>query len=111
MFHFAYDRMIEKDVIEKKLLNFKNKTGMNRSKVSVFVLVNFETDLDDDLYRLKFIRDLNFQPYVMVYDKHKLKHGKSIYFKMQRWVNNPRFFWKYETLDDYLEAYNDGKCI
>lgn len=104
MFHFAYDRMNQKDLIESKLKDFKKKTRLNRSKVSVFVLTNYETTIEEDLYRIMFIRNLNFQPYVMVYNKHKLKRGESIYFKIQRWTNNPRFFWKYETLDDYLMA-------
>ncbi len=103
--HFAYDRMNQKDLIEKNLKDFSRKTRFKRNIVSVFVLVNYETTINDDMYRLRFIRSLNFQPYMMIFDKHKLQKGKSIYFRLQRWVNNPRFFWKYKTFDEYQKEH------
>jgi hypothetical protein len=103
--HFAYDRMEHKDLIEKNLKRFKERTNYYRTKISVFILVNYETTLEEDFYRLKIIRDLNFQPYVMIYDKHTLEKGKSIYFRIQRWANLPSLFWKYTNFDDYQKAH------
>jgi len=99
--HFAYDSMKDKKEIERRLKLFSEKTGFIRNKVSVFVLVNYDTTLKEDLERIKFIRSLNFQPYVMVYNKHLLKRGKSIYYRLQRWVNLPQLFWGYESFIDY----------
>ena len=111
MLHFAYDRMNQCELIERNLFNFQKKSGYKRNKVSVFVLVNYETTLEEDLYRLEYIRSLNFQPYVMIYDKQKLKRGKSIYLRLQRWVNNPRFFWEYESFEKYQNENYKTKWI
>lgn len=99
--HFAYDRMNQKELIERNLCNFKNRTGFNRSKVSVFILVNYETTVEEDLHRIMFVRSLNFQPYIMVYDKHNIERWKSIYPRLQRWCNMPSVFWKYDDFNQY----------
>ena len=93
--------------MKKKLSLFKEKTGYQRSKVSVYVLTNFETTLEEDIERIMFIRSLNFNPYIMRYQKEEIKRG-SIANKLARWVNNKTFFWKYPTFEDYLEAYKRG---
>jgi len=93
MLHFAYDRMNQKDLIEKNLIKFRNKSGYKRNKVSVFILTNYETSFDEDLYRIKFIKDLGFQPYMMIYNKQNELYGKSKYLRLQQYVNAPRFFW------------------
>jgi len=113
-FHFAYDRLVDSKTIEQNLINFRDKTGYHKpshNNVTVYVLVNYETSLAEDLYRLQFIRKLGFQPYVMIYNKHDLIKGKSIYFKLQRWVNNPPFFWKYSDFEAYLKAYQLRRCV
>lgn len=96
--HFAFDRWQDKGLIEPKLRMFKEKTGFNRSKVSVFVLVNFDTTLEQDIYRIQLCRELNFNPYVMVYDK---KHCSKTYRDLQRWVNNRIIFWSCPTFEEY----------
>ena len=105
--HFAYDRYQDKRIIEKKLKAFKEETGWIRDKVSVYVLCNFDTTIEQDLDRIMFLKSLNFNPYVMRYDKENIPRGSTIN-KIARWVNNKRFFWKYETFEDYCEAYDQG---
>lgn len=105
--HFAYDRYQDKTIIERKLKTFKEETGWGRDKVSVYVLCNFDTTIEQDLHRIMFLKSLNFNPYVMRYDKEHIPRGSTIN-KIARWVNNKRFFWKYETFEDYCEAYDQG---
>lgn len=102
--HFAYDRMNQSQLIEKRLSRFREKTGYGRNKVSVFVLVNYETTIEEDMHRLDFIRSVGFRPYVMIYDKHKLPYGKSVHPRLQRWVNNVAFFYKYKDFNEYQQA-------
>lgn len=83
---------------------------INADKVSVYVLCNFDTTIEQDLERIMFIRSLNFNPYVMRYDKANIKRGSTIN-KLARWVNNRYFFWKYETFTEYLEAYDRGETF
>lgn len=97
--HFAFDRWQDKDIIEPKLRAFKEATGYNRGKgkVMVYILVNFNTTLEQDLYRIQLCRELNFSPYPMIYDK---EHCDPIYKKLQRWCSN-YVFWGVPTFEEY----------
>lgn len=102
--HFAFDRWQDKDIIEPKLRQFKERTGYGRGKIMVYILVNFDTTLDEDLYRVQLCRELNFQPYIMIYDK---ANCDRIYKRMQRWCS-PFIFWKVDTFEEYLKTYKRG---
>jgi len=99
--HFAYDRYQDKKFIEPRFITFSEVTGWKRDKVIVYVLCNFDTTIEQDLDRIMFLRNLNFSPYVMLYNKNGLMRG-DIHFKLARWVNNRMLFWRYATFDDYL---------
>lgn len=95
--HFAFDRWQDKDIIEPRLRMFKEETGLNHHKVSVYILTNFDTTLEQDLYRIQLCRELDFQPYPMIYDK---EHCDKVYKRLQRWCN-PFIFWRCERFEDY----------
>ena len=99
--HLAFDRWQDKDIIEPRMRAFKEKTGFNRSKgkVVVYILTNFDTTLEQDIYRIQLCRELNFSPYPMIYDK---EHADPIYRKLQRWCSN-FIFWSVPTFDEYLK--------
>ena len=100
--HFAFDRWEDKDVIEPKLRQFAAKTNFdkNRGRVMVYILTNFNTTLEQDIYRIQLCRELKFSPYPMIYDK---EHADPVYKKLQRWCNN-FIFWKVPTFEDYLKG-------
>ena len=89
--HFAWDRYEDKEKIVPKLKMFKEYTGYDYRKLTVYMLCNFDTTFEQDLERVYLLRDLGYNPYVMLYDKehiptgHRLKH-------LQRWVNNRIIF-------------------
>lgn len=97
--HFAFDRWQDKDIIEPKLRMFAEKTGYNkdRGRIMVYVLCNYDTTLEQDIYRIQLCRELKFAPYPMIYDK---KHCDPVYKKLQRWCNN-FIFWKVPTFEEY----------
>ena len=97
--HFAFDRWQDKDVIEPKLRDFAKKTGFNkdRGRVMVYILCNYDTTLEQDIYRIQLCRELKFSPYPMIYDK---EHADNVYRRLQRWCNN-FIFWKTETFEEY----------
>lgn len=104
--HFAFDRWQDKDIIEPRLRAFAEKTGFNRNKgrVMVYILCNFDTTLEQDIYRIQLCRELNFAPYPMIYDK---EHCDPIYRKLQRWCNNT-IFWKCPTFEEYQAKERGG---
>ena len=106
--HFAYDRFQERDMIEKKFKILKEQTGWNRAKVSVYVLTGFDTTIEEDLHRIMFLRSLNFQPYVMRYNKQNIPRG-HVLNKLARWVNTKQIFWKCPTFWQYCEYIKEGK--
>lgn len=97
--HFAWDRMVDSKIIKENLLRFKLMTGLPHRKVSVYILTNFDTSLEEDLERIYFCRSIDFSPFPMVYNK---SDAPSIYKKLQEWCNG-RIFWAAPTFDGYLE--------
>lgn len=97
--HFAFDRYQDKDIVEPRLRAFAEKTGFNkdRGRVMVYILTNFDTTLEQDIYRIQLCRELRFSPYPMIYDK---EHADPVYRKLQRWCNN-FIFWKCPTFEEY----------
>lgn len=98
--HFAFDRWQDKDIIEPKLRLFMSQTGYDHHNVVCYILCNFDTSIEQDMYRIQLCRELDIQPYPMIYDK---DHAKEIYKKIQRWCN-PFIFWRCPTYEEYKRA-------
>lgn len=97
--HFAFDRWQDREIIEPRLRSFVEKTGYNkgRGKVMCYILCNFDTTLEQDIYRIQLCRELKISPYPMIYDK---EHADPVYRKLQRWCNN-FIFWETPTFEQY----------
>lgn len=98
--HFAWDRYKDKDIVVPKFKKFKEETGWDYTRLTVYMLCNFNTTFEQDLERVYTLRDLGYNPYVMLYDKehipagHRLKH-------LQRWVNNRIIFRSCDKFEDF----------
>ena len=97
--HFAWDRPSE-DLTEK----FRMWAELSRRKFhdaygTVYVLTNFDSTLDQDLWRIYTLRGLGYDPYVMIYDK---IHAAKIYKRLQRWVNNKIIFKRCKKFEEYV---------
>ena len=98
--HFAWDRFEDKEEIVPKFKMFKEITQIDFRKLGVFVLCGFDTTLEQDLERIYTLRDLGFNPYVMLYNKEGIPKGHKLR-KLQRWVNNRIIFAKCKTFEEY----------
>lgn len=98
--HFAWDRYEDKDKIVPKFRMFKEMTGWDRRKMTVYVLTNFDTTIEQDLERIYILRDLGYWPYVMIYDKEHTKPTDTVR-KLQRWVNMRAVFESTSRFEDY----------
>lgn len=98
--HFAWDRYEDKDIVIPKFEMVKQITHLDKRKLIVYVLTNFNTTHEQDLERIYTLKDLGYWPYVMIYNKEKLPKG-HITRKMQRWVNMRAIFDKVENFADY----------
>ena len=95
--HFAFDRWQDKDIIEPKLREFRKHSTLTHREICVYILVNYDTTLQQDLYRIQLCRELDMAPYPMVYDK---AHCKPVYKKLQQWCRN-FCFWKVGNFEDF----------
>lgn len=68
--------------------------------MTVYVLCGFDSTVEQDLDRIYTLRDIGYRPYVMIYDKQKLRSGDTLK-KMQRWVNSVYTFMKVKRFEDY----------
>lgn len=98
--HFAWDQYEDKDWILPKLKMFKDLTGLDRRKLSVYVLTNFNTTFEQDLERVYTLRDIGYTPYVMIYNKQSVKQGSDLR-RLQRWVNSRIAFAAVERFEDF----------
>lgn len=65
----------------------------------VYVLTNFNSTIEQDLYRIYTLRDLKYDPYIMIYDK---AHADQTHKALARWVNN-RIIWRScSRFEDYV---------
>lgn len=98
--HFAWDRYEDREKIIPKFKMFQELTGWGRWKMTVYVLCGFNTTLEQDLERIYTLRDLGYSPYVMIYEKYKLRRGDDL-LRLQRWVNSRVTFAAVKRFEDY----------
>lgn len=96
MMHFAWDN--PRDDLEGKFRNFAEKYRKKGHCKTVYVLTNFNSTMEENLYRVYTLRDLGYDPYVMIYNKPSAP--KEIR-ALQRWCNNKVIFKSCKRFEDY----------
>lgn len=94
--HFAWDN--PKDDLESKFRNFANGFRRKSNIGMVYCLTNFNSTMEENLYRIYTLRDMGYDPYVMVYDK---PHAPKEIKMLQRWCNNKIIFKSCKRFEDY----------
>ena len=94
--HFAWDN--PKDDLETKFRNFANGFRRKSNIGMVYCLTNFNSTMEENLYRIYTLRDMGYDPYVMVYDK---PHAPKEIKQLQRWCNNKIIFKSCKRFEDY----------
>ena len=89
--HFAWDYMKETAAVLRGLELYGAMAARKPHGQfgTVYVLTNFDTTMDENLYRIYTLRDMGYDPYVMIYDK--AKAPQEIRY-LQRWCNNRLIF-------------------
>lgn len=98
MIHFAWDKMEESKHVLRGLELYAKIGKVKQQQRAVYVLTNFNTTMEENLYRIYKLRELKFDPYVMIYDK---PNAPKEIRRLQRWTNN-KFIWRScERFEDY----------
>lgn len=97
--HFAWDRMAESEAVLQGLRKYAAYAARkpHGQYATVYVLTNYDTTMKENLYRIYTLRDMGFDPYVMVYDK---PHAPQGIRDLQRWCNNRLI---YKSVPDFYK--------
>lgn len=96
--HFAWDN--PKDDLEGKFRSFANGFRRKSNIGMVYCLTNFNSTMEENLYRIYTLRDMGYDPYVMVYDK---PHASKEIKMLQRRCNNKIIFKSCKRFEDYIQ--------
>lgn len=96
--HFAWDNPAD-DLANR----FRRYAERARHKVkgafgAVYILTGFNSTMDENLHRIYTLRDLHFDPYVMIYNKPAAPKELK---RLQRFVNNKIIFKSCKRFEDY----------
>lgn len=97
MLHFAWDNPKDK-LCQEALARFAKLNKLDLRRRRVYVLTNYWSTLEEDLYRVYWLRDNGYDPYVMVYDK---DNAPKKIRQLQRWVNNKFIFRSCDRFEEY----------
>lgn len=99
MLHFAWDSDKHSELILKNLELYKSSVvKYNRRRVSVYVLVNYDTTIEFDEYRVNTLDLMGYEPFVQIYDKAKAPQQIK---DLARWCNNKWIFRSCKMFKDY----------
>lgn len=97
--HFAWDNPDDTQTVKGLELYAKHATKkLHGSYATVYVLTNFGSTHEQDLERIYRLRDMGYDPYVMIYDK---PNASKVTKRLQRWCNNRYIFKSCERFEDY----------
>lgn len=86
--HFAWDNAAD-TVTPEILRKYSDTWGLRQERKKVYVLTNYNSTHRQDLYRIYTLRDIGYDPYVMIFNKiHAPKETRHL----QRWCNNKVIF-------------------
>lgn len=97
--HFAWDN--PKIDLTDKFAEYTRKARHkpHGSYGTVYMLTNFNSTMEENLYRVYKLRELGFDPYIMIYNKPNAPQDVR---HLQRWCNNPRIFKSVKKFEDYV---------
>ena len=98
MLHFAWDDMNQSEAVLRGLALYGKRGRLGERQRRVYVLTNYGTTMEENLYRIYKLREMQFDPYVMIYDK---PHAPEEIRRLQRWVNNKRIWRSCGRFEEY----------
>lgn len=98
--HFAWDYMKEEKPVIRGLELYRSMAvrKVRGAWGAVYTLTNYDTTMEENLYRIYTLRDMNYDPYVMIYNK---PNAPKEIKRLQRWCNNKMIFKSCPRFEDY----------
>jgi len=96
-YRFAFDWVKLKPIIEQKL-KILNESGIQNTIISFYVLIGFNTTIEQDLMRINFLKERKILAFVMPFNKFNT-YQKAL----TKYVN--KHFYKVCNFGEYLESH------
>lgn len=97
MVHFAFDYMKNEKAVLRGLETYKRvMQSKSDNREVVYILTNYNTTIEEDLYRVQKVRELGFLPDIRIYRK---PTAPQVVKDLQGWCNNRRIYRKCEFMD------------
>lgn len=103
--HFAFDFMKNEQAIIRGLKTYR-KYCKGTDHDSVYILTNYNTSIEEDIYRVRMVEETGFLPDIRIYRK---QTAPQILKDLQRWCNN-RIIYRSTAFMDYVPR-ADGKTV
>lgn len=96
--HFAWDN--PRDDLREHFEQYKRlaKHKPHGKYGTVYCLTNYGSTMEENLFRIYTLRDMGYDPYVMIYDKPNAPREIRL---LQRWCNNIKIFRSCPRFEDY----------
>ena len=87
-YHIAWDNINDEKRVFKGISRL-NQVGIKNWKLMCYVLINFNTSLNQDLYRVSKLEKTGIDPFVMIDNKNQSSRSQRLFAK---WVNRKPIF-------------------
>lgn len=94
--YFSFDEPSLEQVIRDKVA-ILNAAGIPSSHLMFYVLVGYNTVLEEDLHRVQVLSELGCDPYIMVWNNHPTK----VLHRLDRWVNGHDRYYKFVSWEEF----------
>lgn len=96
--HFAWDNPTDRLAEKFEAYAKRARHKPHGSFGTVYVLTGYNSTMQQNLERIMTLRDLQFDPYVMIYNK---PNADTDLKRLQRWVNNKVIFKSCKRFEEY----------
>ena len=96
--HFAWDDPADDLAAKFEWYTKVGKKNQHGRFGTVYCLTNFNSTMDENLHRIYTLRDLGYDPYVMIYNK---PNAPAEVKRLQRWVNNKIIFRSTQKFEEF----------
>lgn len=96
--HFAWDDPADDLAAKFEWYTKVGKKNKHGRYGTVYCLTNFNSTMDENLHRIYTLRDLGYDPYVMIYNK---PNAPAEVKRLQRWVNNKIIFRSTQKFEEF----------
>jgi hypothetical protein len=96
--YFAWDNIKDEKIIIEKL-NLLISKGVNPQHIMVYVLIDFNSTFEEDMYRTNKLIEMKVKPFIMQYNRKNNKDRDKRKIDLARWINMR--YYNFIRFEDY----------